>query len=365
MKRAVFLDRDGVINELVERLECGYFVVESSPRKFEEFKFIDGIKNLLADFTAQGFLNIVITNQPDIARHLMEEKELQKMHNFIRGQLFVDDIFVCPHDDMNGCSCRKPKPGLLLEAAKKWDIDLSNSFMIGDDCKDIEAGEKVGCTTILIDKSCNLSKVGEIIIMGNYIDRYLDEVTEVAEEVYQSSKIRIEQMIRLLVDLRDKKGRLFFLGVGGGAGNSSHAVSDFRKIAAIEAYAPTDNISELSARINDNGWESVFVEWLKGSNLNANDGVFVFSVGGGNEKKNVSTNIVEALKYTKQVGATIFGIIGRDGGYTKKVADSCIVIPTISSDTVTAHTESFQAVLWHLIVSHPDMKISEMKWESI
>ncbi len=197
--------------------------------------------------------------------------------------------------------------------------------------------------------------------MRAYINRYLKEVDEILESLDRS---RIEKIIEILIELRNKKGRLFFLGVGGGAANSNHAVNDARKIAGIEAYAPTDNVSELTARVNDDGWGSVFAEWLKTSRLNADDAVSVFSVGGGNEEKNISANIVMALKYAKEVGAQIFGIVGRDGGYTAKVADACIVIPTISSDTVTAHTESFQALLWHLIVSHPKMKIAEMKWES-
>lgn len=198
--------------------------------------------------------------------------------------------------------------------------------------------------------------------MRAYISRYLKEVEDIAKSLDAS---RIGQIIELLLELRNRKGRLFFIGVGGGAGNSTHAVNDFRKIAGIETYAPTDNVSELTARVNDDGWRTVFVNWLKVSKLNGNDGVFVFSVGGGSEEKNVSPNIVEALKYAKSIGARIFGIVGRDGGYTAKVADACIIIPTISSDTVTAHTESFQAVIWHLIVSHPKMEVAEMKWESI
>jgi len=198
--------------------------------------------------------------------------------------------------------------------------------------------------------------------MDSYIGKYLEEVKEIAGKLDSS---KIELVIKFLRELREKKGRLFFLGVGGGAGNAAHAVNDFRKIAGIEAYTPTDNVSELTARVNDEGWRSVFVNWLKISKLNSNDGVFVFSVGGGSEKENISANIVDALKYAKEVGAKIFGIVGRDGGYTAKVADACIIIPIISSDTVTAHTESFQAVLWHLIVSHPKMKVAEMKWESI
>jgi D-sedoheptulose 7-phosphate isomerase len=192
----------------------------------------------------------------------------------------------------------------------------------------------------------------------SFIKTYLDEVHQIIEELNVNA---IEKMIEKLVELRKNRGRLFFLGVGGGAGNATHAVSDFRKITDIEAYTPIDNISELSARINDEGWEIAFVNWLKGSRLNVRDGVFVFSVGGGNAEKNISTNIVQALKYAKEVGAKIFGVVGRDGGYTAKVADTCVIIPMVNSQTITPHTEEFQAVIWHLIVSHPDMKVSEMK----
>ena len=195
-----------------------------------------------------------------------------------------------------------------------------------------------------------------------YITRFLKETEKVVQGLDPS---KIERIVNLLLELRERKGRLFFLGAGGGAGNATHAVNDFRKIAGIESYAPTDNVSELTARVNDDGWRTVFVNYLKGSRLNAEDGVFVFSVGGGNEEKNISVNIVDALKYAREVRAKIFGVVGRDGGYTGKVADACIIIPVISPDTVTAHTEAFQAVLWHLIVSHPKMRVSEMKWESV
>lgn len=198
--------------------------------------------------------------------------------------------------------------------------------------------------------------------MDGYITRYLKEVKDIAESIEPSE---IDRIVDSLVELRSRGGRLFFIGVGGGAGNSTHAVNDFRKIAGIEAYTPTDNVSELTARINDDGWRSVFLDWLRGSRLCANDGVFVFSVGGGNEEKDISTNIIDALKYAQQVKAKIFGIVGRDGGYTAKVADVCVNIPTISADTVTVHTESFQAVIWHLIVSHPKIRTNQMKWESV
>ncbi|MBU0986544.1 MAG: SIS domain-containing protein, partial [Proteobacteria bacterium] len=145
----------------------------------------------------------------------------------------------------------------------------------------------------------------------------------------------------------------------------SHAVNDFRKICGIESYTPSDNVSELSARVNDDGWDTVFVNWLKGSKLKDSDGVFVFSVGGGNAEKNISANLVYALRYVKEIGAKVFGVVGRDGGYTAQVADSCIIVPTVNPETITPHTESFQAVIWHMIVSHPEMKVSNMKWESI
>jgi len=175
----------------------------------------------------------------------------------------------------------------------------------------------------------------------------------------------IDRMAELLAAVRAKGGRLFFLGVGGGAGNCSHAVNDFRKIAGIESYAPTDNVSELTARTNDEGWETVFVEWLKVSRLKAEDAVFVFSVGGGNSEKNVSPNLVRALQYAKTVGAKILGVVGRDGGYTGRVGDAVCIIPTVNPDAVTPHSEAFQAVLWHLLVTHPALKIKQTKWEGV
>ncbi len=194
-----------------------------------------------------------------------------------------------------------------------------------------------------------------------FIKHYLDEVHRVVDGINVEA---IEQLVSGLAALREDEGRLFFIGVGGGAGNAAHAVNDFRKIAGFESYTPTDNVSELTARVNDDGWDSSFLNWLKGSRLSNKDGVFVFSVGGGSEEKNISANIVRALRYASQVGARIFGIVGRDGGYTAKIADACVIIPVVSPGSVTAHTESFQAVVWHLIVSHPKIQINEMKWES-
>ena len=174
----------------------------------------------------------------------------------------------------------------------------------------------------------------------------------------------VEQVTDLLAATKAAGGRIFFLGVGGGAGNCSHAVNDFRKIVGLEAYAPTDNVSELTARTNDEGWSTVFVEWLKTSRLSDKDVLFVFSVGGGNLEKNISPNLVLALQYAQEVGAAVTGVVGRDGGYTSKVAKACVVIPVVNPDTLTPHTEAFQAVIWHLLVSHPKLKASQTKWES-
>ena len=175
----------------------------------------------------------------------------------------------------------------------------------------------------------------------------------------------IERMAEVLADTRSKNGRVFFLGVGGSAGNCSHAVNDFRKIAGIECYAPTDNVSELTARTNDEGWETVFVEWLKVSHLRADDLIFVFSVGGGNLEKNVSANLVRALQYAKEIDTKILGVVGRDGGYTRQVGYAVCVIPTVNPDAVTPHSEAFQAVVWHLLVTHPLLKARQTKWEGV
>ena len=195
-----------------------------------------------------------------------------------------------------------------------------------------------------------------------YSDAHLSEVIEIIKKIETK---QIEKMVELILNVRNEKGRIFFLGVGGSAGNCSHAVNDFRKIIEVESYAPTDNVSELTARTNDEGWSTIFSEWLKISNLNSKDLIFVLSVGGGNIEKNISPNLVEALKYGKSIGCKLVGVVGRDGGYTTKVADACVIIPTVNEKTITPHTEAFQAVIWHLIVSHPKLKLNETKWESV
>jgi D-sedoheptulose 7-phosphate isomerase len=194
-----------------------------------------------------------------------------------------------------------------------------------------------------------------------FVQQFLREVIQVVEQIDAAA---IESVASLLADTRTRGGRLFILGVGGSAANASHATNDFRKIVGLETYAPTDNVSELTARTNDEGWATIFETWLRVSRLRAEDLVLVFSVGGGNVERNVSPNLVAALQYAKQVGARVVGVVGRDGGYTARVADACVIIPTVNAAHVTPHTEAFQAVIWHLLVSHPLLKTAETKWES-
>ena len=195
----------------------------------------------------------------------------------------------------------------------------------------------------------------------NYSEKHINEVMDILKQIKTDD---IEKMAELLVKVKQEDGRVFFLGVGGSAGNCSHAVNDFRKIVGIESYAPTDNISEITARTNDDGWETVFVEWLKTSKLSERDALFILSVGGGNIEKNISPNLVMAIQHAKTVGAKVTGVVGRDGGFTAQMADACVIVPTVNSETITPHSEAFQAVIWHLLVSHPNLKAHQTKWES-
>jgi D-sedoheptulose 7-phosphate isomerase len=195
----------------------------------------------------------------------------------------------------------------------------------------------------------------------SFTKQFLAEVQQVTAQLDEAA---IEKCADELAAIRTRGGRLFILGVGGSAGNAGHAVNDFRKICGFEAYAPTDNVSELTARTNDEGWATVFSEWLKGSRINAKDGLLIFSVGGGNLEKNVSPNLVSAIQLAKQVGASVIGIVGRDGGYTAKEATACVIVPTVNPTHVTPHSEAFQGIVWHLLVSHPKLKVAPTKWES-
>jgi D-sedoheptulose 7-phosphate isomerase len=198
--------------------------------------------------------------------------------------------------------------------------------------------------------------------MESFSRSFLDESIEVIRQIDSAS---VDRLAAGLAATRERGGRLFILGVGGSAGHASHAVNDFRKICGFEAYTPTDNVSELTARVNDDGWDTAFAEWLKGSRVNSNDAVLVFSVGGGSVEKNVSVNLVRAIDEARGRGAKIFGIVGKDGGYTKQVADECVLIPVVSQERITPHTEGLAAVVWHLLVSHPALKVTQTKWESV
>ena len=198
--------------------------------------------------------------------------------------------------------------------------------------------------------------------MSHYINRYLNEVKNIAEAI---DKEMIEKIIKRILVVKKEQGRIFFLGVGGSAANCSHAVNDFRKIAEIDSYTPMDNIAEITSRTNDEGWETVFKAWLERSKINKDDLIFILSVGGGDEKKKVSVNLINAVDYAQKIGCDVVGIVGRDGGHTAKNSYACIIIPTVNKQNVTVHTEAFQSVIWHLIVSHPKLKENETKWESV
>jgi D-sedoheptulose 7-phosphate isomerase len=415
MRRAAFLDRDGVINPYVYNADFGTVDSPSSPA---EFTLGDGVGEAVAELNRLGLAVIVVSNQPGIAKGKFTPALLQDVTSKMKVSVAaaggkLDAVYYCLHHPEAAateyraiCDCRKPRPGLLLQAAQEWQIDLAGSFMIGDGLTDIEAGRAAGTRTIFIGQSknyiheeferrgikpdyvaaalphaveiirvleqkaqsghANLSPQSEIQpperSKMTYSAKYFAEAIEILGRVDAAA---VEKIADRVAEAREKGGRVFFIGVGGGAGHASHAVCDFRKIAGIEAYAPTDNVSELTARINDDGWDTSYANWLRGSRLGKNDVVFVFSVGGGDLARNISPNLVRALQYAKEVGAGICGVVGRDGGYTAQVADACVTIPVVNPANVTPHTEAFQALVWHLLVSHPRLKAAEMKWESV
>lgn len=375
MRPAVFLDRDGVLNDVV--LRDGNWV---SPRRLEDFRLCDGIEDAARALREAGLLVFVVTNQPDLARGRMSAETLEAMNAQVRAALAPDDLWCCTHDDADRCICRKPLPGALVQLARRHGVDLSRSVMIGDTVKDVGAGRAAGVKTILLDRSYNrgveadhrVADLGLAVRQAiqiaisretspvDHINDYFKFATQIIETLDRS---KCAQMVDLIVDVRARGGRLFFVGSGGGAGHASHAVNDFRKIAGIESYTPTDNVSELTARINDDGWDTSYANWLKASRINARDAVFVFSVGGGNEEKNISMNLVRCVQLAKEVGASVLGVVGRDGGYTAKAGDAVLVIPSLGD--VTAQVEAFQAVVWHMLVSHPRILANQMKWESV
>jgi len=412
--RAAFLDRDGVINPYVYNAQFG---TVDSPARPEEFMLKSGAGRAIAELNKAGLLAIIVSNQPGVAKGKFTPELLQEITRKMEAQVAeagakLDGVYYCLHHPEGAvagyreeCACRKPKPGLLFQAAQDWGINLNRSYMVGDGITDILAGQAAGTKTLLI--SARRSYLyDELTRQGAWPDFFVSDLAEAVETIGRMEKegsravpgedsrsayavtgtpssypkqffeeagevLRrldprpLEQIADFLAELRERKGRLFLLGSGGGAGHASHAACDFRKIAGIEAYSVSDNVSELTARINDEGWETAYAEWLRGSHLDSRDMVFVFSVGGGDAERNISPNLVRALEYAKEVGARICGVVGRDGGFTAKAADACVVVPVVNPATVTPHTESFQAMVWHLLVTHPRLKAAEMKWESV
>jgi D-sedoheptulose 7-phosphate isomerase len=398
-KRAVFLDRDGVVNRYVYNPDFGTI---DSPSNATEFELLPGVGQAIAKLNGLGFEVVVASNQPGIAKGKFSPDLLELVTRKMKDEVSagggkIDAVYYCLHHPAARldhyrihCDCRKPGPGLLRQAASERNISLSDSYMIGDGLQDVLAGQAAGTKTFLISPSKSyvfqeLSKHG---VKPDYMTESLLDAAEVIERIetetmasgdaysveyrnealsilYKLDTTQLERMVELLASLRERRGRLFLLGVGGGAGHASHAVCDFRKICGIESYSPSDNVSELTARVNDDGWESSYANWLRGSRLSSKDMVFVFSVGGGDAERNISVNLVRALQYAREIGASICGVVGRDGGFTARVADVCVLVPVVNDATVTPHTEAFQALVWHLLVSHPKLKSAEMKWESV
>jgi D-sedoheptulose 7-phosphate isomerase len=413
-KRAVFLDRDGVINRYAYDAEFGTVDTPATP---EQFELLAGAGEAIAGLNQLGLPVIVVSNQPGIAKGKLTPQLLDAITTKMVQELAavgarLDEVLYCLHHPEAtlakyriNCDCRKPNPGLLFRAAQEWKLDLAGSFLVGDGVQDILAGRAAGVTTVLLaSRRCTVCEefasrgaqpdrvagdlkqatraisemltsrrqpppaaypIQSCVLVSNrttYTSQYLREAVEIATKIDTS---QIERTALLVRAVRERGGRIFFLGVGGGAGHASHAACDFRKIAGIEAYSVTDNVSELTARVNDEGWDTSYLNWLRGSRLRASDMVFVFSVGGGDLEKNISANLVRALQYAREVGCAIGGVVGRKGGYTAQLADACVLVPVVNSETVTPHTESFQALVWHLLVSHPALKVAETKWESV
>jgi len=333
----------------------------------------------LPQLAAAGFRLFVVTNQPDVARGMLDPDVLALCHERLQTALPIEAVHVCPHDDHDACDCRKPKPGLIHRIAGDVGVTLSDSYVIGDSWKDVEAGRAAGCHTILLRRSYNTGTDADHVVASlaeavrvvladmpsnphDHIASYLREVQQIADSLDRSA---IERLVNALVAVRARGGRLFLLGVGGSAANASHATNDFRKIAAIEAYCPSDNVAELTARINDEGWDTAYAGWLAQSRIGSRDAVLVFSVGGGSLERGVSTTLVRAIDTAREAGATVLGVVGRDGGYTATVADVCVVVPTVNAARVTPHTEAFHAVVWHLLVSHPTLQARGTTWETL
>ncbi len=365
----------------------------NSPLHPDQVQLRPGAGAAVAGLARLGFVPVIVSNQPASAKGTTTKANLEAVHARVLELLAADGAhvagsYICFHRSEDACTCRKPKPGLLEQAwAAHPGFDKRTAWMVGDGVTDIQAGESFGVKTVFIGayKTDAMNLMAEKKVQPNFWCKGLPEVLQFFKDqgakmdssftqvfleesigaIKNIDPVQIENMATGLAEVRQGGGRLFILGVGGSAGHASHAVNDFRKICGFEAYCPTDNVSELTARINDDGWETCFSGWLEGSRLSSKDALLIFSVGGGNREKNVSTSLVRALELAQARDAKIFGIVGKDGGYTKQVADACSLIPIVSDKRITPHTEGLAAVVWHLLVSHPALQLKETKWESV
>lgn len=378
-REAVFLDRDGVVNPLVFNPMTREY---ESPKTIEDFRIYPGTEEALQSLRREGYLIFLVSNQPDAAKGKARMEDILEIERFfadfcLKNGGLIDEFYYCHHhpegvvpEYTKACKCRKPGIGFLELAKETYGVSLPESYFIGDRMTDIICGARAGCRTIRIihphmqvdseDQwapdwtSPNLQEAADWIIENgrsekmtqDYVSNYLKETKQIADSVSQKEIIKAVELLR---KLKSDGGRLFILGVGGSAANASHAVNDFRKIGGIETYAPTDNVSELTARTNDEGWETTFAAWLEVSKLTSKDALMIFSVGGGSNY--TSLNIKKAIDLAKERNAKIVGVVSRDGGYTKQNADVCILIPVISESRITPHAEGWQGIVWHLIVN--------------
>jgi D-sedoheptulose 7-phosphate isomerase len=386
MNKAVFLDRDGVINPLVYNPKTDEF---ESPHTPADFSIYPHVATALQRLKQLGFINIVVSNQPSYAKGKTSLENIQAIERLLfefsetNGRL-IDEYYYCYHHPQSivpefGISCRCRKPGTLhLEnAIQKYDLDTDRCYFIGDQDADVFCGKNMGVYTLKITNPASEKKSGKAqpdnyagdlvdavnkidamrchnrfiskdvsMDYSDYIEKYLLETKKIAKII---DRKEIAKAATILSELKKKNGRLFVLGVGGSAANASHAVNDFRKIAGIEAYAPTDNVAELTARTNDDGWESTFNQWLTISRLNDNDALLILSVGGGSS--HTSLNIKMAIDCALEKRAKIIAIVSRDGGYSRQKADACILIPVVDDARITPHAEGWQGVIWHCLVN--------------
>ena len=386
----VLLDRDGVLNALVVDPEHG---TADSPLHPSQVRLLPGVPEALARLTRAGFVLRIVSNQPAAAKGKTTRANLEAVHEKVVEALQAEGAVIasshlCLHRAEDNCSCRKPRTGLLEQALEAHGKPAAAQvWMVGDGLTDIQAGAALGLQTVLL--AARKPDVANLLVERNLapslwletLPALVDQLTnprgsssddfvrrffvETVALVQALDVAAVERVASGLAAVRERGGRLFILGVGGSAGHASHAVNDFRKLCGIEAYAPTDNVSELTARTNDEGWETVFGAWLAVSRLSAKDALLVFSVGGGSREKNVSANLVHAIDRARECGAPVFGIVGRDGGHTARCAEAAVVIPPLFPDRITPHTEGLCAVVWHLLVSHPRLQKVSTKWEAV